>query len=115
MKDIAQEQKEFCHKYGVEYHSLDLGLKIGIADNFFSNLLPLNGLRHPQDYSTCGWFLWAGEELSDAEDFFKPVHLYHLAERKPNLMKYLSLPPGWRFLIAGDYEDVWFDASLLEI
>jgi hypothetical protein len=28
---------------------------------------------------------------------------------------YLALPPGWRFLIAPDYEDVWFDESLLHI
>ncbi|WP_459213513.1 immunity protein Imm33 domain-containing protein [Paraburkholderia caribensis] len=28
-------------------------------------------------------------------------------------MPYLGLPPGWRFLIAEGYEDVWEDAKLL--
>ena len=28
------------------------------------------------------------------------------------IKKYLGLAPGWRFLIAGDYEDVWFDERL---
>jgi hypothetical protein len=27
----------------------------------------------------------------------------------------LGLPPGWRFLIAPGYLDVWYDASLLDI
>ena len=27
----------------------------------------------------------------------------------------LALPPGWRFLLAPDYEDVWYDPSLLLI
>lgn len=115
MKDIEQEQREICEKYGVKYQALNFSLKIGIADNIFSDVLPLNGLRHPQENNTCGWYLWRGEEMSDDEDFFKPMHLYHLAERQPDLIKYLSLPAGWRFLLARDYEDIWFDASLLKI
>ena len=29
--------------------------------------------------------------------------------------KYLGMPPGWRFLVSGNFEDIWFDQSLLEI
>ncbi|WP_434048948.1 MULTISPECIES: immunity protein Imm33 domain-containing protein [Sorangium] len=28
-------------------------------------------------------------------------------------MRFLGLPPGWRFLIADEHEDVWKDPSLL--
>ena len=39
----------------------------------------------------------------------------HLAQEWcPAVLPYLSLPPGFRFLIAPDYEDVWEDAALLE-
>lgn len=32
----------------------------------------------------------------------------------PEVKKYLDLPPGYRFLIDGNnYEDVWFEAELL--
>ncbi len=27
----------------------------------------------------------------------------------PEVLPYLALPPGWRFLIADGYEDGWFD------
>lgn len=33
----------------------------------------------------------------------------------PEIKKYLGLPPGWRFLIAPGYEDIWFDEALLSI
>ena len=115
MRNIEQEQKELCHKFGVTYQPLDFNLRLGVSDNFFSGVLPLNGLRHPQDDDMCGWFLWAGEEFSDADDFFKPMHVFHLFDRSPELLKYLALPAGWRFLVAGEYEDVWFDAKLLDI
>lgn len=111
----TNEQIEICRKYGAEYQPFDIDLMLGVSDNFFSGVLPLNGLRHPQEHGTCGWYLWAGEELSEADDFFQPVHIYHLVERCPSVMKYLALPAGWRFLIAGEYEDVWFDAKLLEV
>ena len=111
----TNEQLKICRKYGAEYQPLDVGLKLGVLDNFFSGMLPLNGLRHPQQRGTCGWYLWAGEEMLEAEDFFKPMHVYHLVERCPEVLKYLALPAGWRFLVAADYEDVWFDAKLLEV
>ena len=113
--DIEKVQKEICQKYGAEFTPLDLNLRLGLADDFFSGKLPLNGLRHPPDFGTCGWFLWAGGELSQEDDYFKPLCVRHLIEKYPRALKYLGLPPGWRFLFADDYEDVWFDENLLNI
>lgn len=78
-------------------------------------MVPINGLRHPPEGDTTGWYIWAGEELSTATDFFVPLHVVHLDEWCPGAIPYLGLPPGWRFLIADGYEDVWFDPSLLDI
>jgi hypothetical protein len=36
-----------------------------------------------------------------------------LPERCPRALKYLALPPGWRFLDAPGHEDIWRDATLL--
>lgn len=77
--------------------------------------MPINGLRHPPEGDTTGWYIYAGESLSDEPDFFKPLHVKHLDEWCPQVKKYLGLAPGWRFLIAGDYEDIWYDESLLQI
>jgi hypothetical protein len=45
--------------------------------------------------------------------FFLPLHVTHLESRCPEIIKYLGLAPGWRFLVAPDYEDVWYDKALL--
>ena len=75
-----------------------------------------NGLRHPVEGTTCGWYLWAGEgELDQSPDYFQPVHVEHLRERCPEILPYLGLPPGWRFLIAPGYSDVWDDPGLLTV
>jgi hypothetical protein len=37
----------------------------------------------------------------------------HHTPRGPSA--FLGLPPGWRFLIAGEHEDVWEDPSLLNV
>jgi len=76
--------------------------------------MPVHGLRHPENGHTNGWFIWAGE-YSEADDFFMALHETHLEEVCPMILKYLALPPGWRFLCDGKYEDVWFDESLLQV
>jgi hypothetical protein len=74
--------------------------------------MPINGLRHEPEGDTTGWYIWAGEDLSDAPDFFRSLHVGHLTDWCPQVVPYLALPVGWRFLLAFGYEDVWFDANL---
>ena len=111
----TNSQEAVCRSFGVPVVESPLERKVGIALNVRSGLLPINGLRHPPDGDTTGWYIWAGEELSTAPDFFVPLHVEHLTEWCPDVVKFLGLPPGWRFLKAGEYEDVWYDESLLKL
>jgi hypothetical protein len=115
MRDVSADQEAICRRFGADYVAASSDAMLGVAAAVGSGLLPLNGLRHPPEHDTCGWYLWAGEELSDAPDFFQPLHLGHLAERCPEVLPYLGLAPGWRFLVADGHEDVWYDASLVAI
>ncbi len=87
----------------------------GLASKTLAQGWPVNGLRHPAEGQTNGWYIWAGETFSDRPDFFEPICLEHLADLRPEVLDYLALPPGWRFLISPDYKDVWFDANLLNL
>ncbi len=111
--DALERQLVVCRKYGASHYPAPANLKVGIAENVKRGLQPLNGLRHPPAADTTGWYLWAGEELSTAPDFFLPLHVAHLESWCPEAIPYLGLPPGWRFLLAPGYEDVWYDANLL--
>jgi hypothetical protein len=73
---------------------------------------PVHGLRHPPAHGSSGWYLWTGELRAD-HDFFRPLHVRHVIEACPPVERFLHLAPGFRFLVAQDYEDVWFDAALL--
>lgn len=75
---------------------------------------PLNGLRLQPEGGTSGWYIWAGTTLSTKSDFFEPLHHHHLREYAPTSLPFLALPPGWRFLVAPDQVDVWFDPALLD-
>lgn len=113
-KSIESIQREVCKRFAAEFLPSSDGEKLGIAEGVRQGLLPINGLRHRPSGDTSGWYVWAGEELSDAPDFFVPLHIEHLDEWRPQVKKYLGLAPGWRFLIAEDHEDVWFDSALLD-
>lgn len=110
---ITPAQAAVCRRFGAGSLPVRAHEKVGLARNTGRQQQPLNGLRHAPEDGTSGWFIWAGEQLSQSPDFFVPVHAVHLSELLPEVERYLALPPGWRFLIAGDYEDVWFDPSLL--
>jgi hypothetical protein len=112
---IELVQKEICKKYGVPFFESPDHMIVGISRNVKSGEQPVNGLRHPPQGNTSGWYIWAGEEMSSDPDFFVPLHIVHLKSWCPSALKFLGLPPGWRFIQTGEYEDVWKDPSLLFI
>jgi hypothetical protein len=113
-KKIEHEQKKVCDKIAVNPVFADKEMIVGIADNVSTSAQPINGLRHPAAEGTSGWFIWASENYSNDSGFFKPHCLKHLQELRPDIIKFLALPPGYRFLIDNQgYEDVWYDEGLL--
>lgn len=113
--DIEELQRETCRRFGAEFVPVANDEKVGIAEDVQRGRLPINGLRHRPVGDTSGWYVWAGEELSEVPDYFVPLHIEHLADWSPRIEKYLGLAPGWRFLLAEGYEDVWFDPQLLDV
>src|SRR6266571_2702082 len=114
---VESIQKATCRRYGLPWNPAPPHLKVGISQNVRTGLEPVNGLRHPPEGEATGWFIWAGPDLpSDrASDFFVPVPVEHLDDWRPEVLPFLGLPPGWRFLLAKDYADVWEDRSLLDV
>ena len=113
-EDVRERQQlAVCSQFGAEYLRTAQTDKLGIAENVRSGLLPINGLRHPPVGNASGWYIWAGDTISKEPEFFKPLHASHVTDWCPQVESFLGLAPGWRFLIAGDYQDVWFDPDLL--
>lgn len=108
-----EKQKEICSIYNSIWHPVHNTLNVGVSKDLSS--IPLNGLRHPAEVGATGWFIWSGE-FSDDENFFKPLCVEHLLQIRPDIVIYLGLDVGFRFLIdSNGYQDVWYDESLLKI
>src|SRR5262245_20404112 len=107
-------QRRICGKYGCEYIPVPGQATVGIALSTLG-LIPVNGLRHPISPGTTGWYSWCGEAMSDAPDYFDPLCVDHLLITMPQVSDFLGLPPGFRFLVANGYVDVWYDESLLAV
>jgi hypothetical protein len=113
---IELAQKAICAKYRTGWHSAPEQKIAGVARNLRSPALPVHGLRHPPTENTTGWFIWAGEGGPSSDpDFFISLHVEHLVEWRPEVLKFLGLPPGWRFLTDGHHEDAWEDPALLDV
>jgi hypothetical protein len=112
--EIELEQKEFCKQSGYEFSVALPDSKLGFAIET-NGLLPINGLRHPPSIGTNGWYIWCGESFSESSNFFSPLHTIHIKDYCPEIVKFLGLPPGCRFLVAGSHVDIWYDDSLLNI
>jgi len=110
--DEAQ-QKAVCDQHGAEFLPPIAGSRVGIAIETLG-LQPLNGMRIDPEGGVSGWYLWAGGEPSEADDFYKPMCVEHLADICPAAIPFLALPPRWRFLTDGKYIDVWYDAALTD-
>ncbi|SEF12439.1 hypothetical protein SAMN04489740_4242 [Arthrobacter alpinus] len=113
MNGISNQQLEVCRRVGAEPLASPVHLKVGISRNVEDGVAPINGLRHAPVGDTTGWYIWAGEDLSEDSDFFVSLHVSHLAKWCPQVIDYLALPPGSRFLLAPGYEDIWFDAAIV--
>jgi hypothetical protein len=108
-----EEQTAVCRRTGAKFVESQSTEKLGIAMHTIGRL-PINGLRHPPEAGTCGWYVWCGEEGSAEPHFFQSIHVSHVADHLPQILPYLGLEPGFRFLIAPGHEDVWFDEKLLK-
>jgi hypothetical protein len=112
-KDWAAQQREVCERSKSRFVPISPEARIGIALNTMARR-PLNGLRHPPHGDMAGWYIWGGEYSPDA-NFFQVLHAKHFPTEYPELVKFLGLEPGFRFLTDGNIEDIWFDGQLLNI
>lgn len=104
-------QTKICERFGSALVRPAASDKLGIALATLAQL-PVHALRLPPVGDHCGWYIWAGGEMSQEADFFQPLHVSHLVDYVPELIPYLALAPGWRVLLAPGQEDVWFQADL---
>jgi len=71
---------------------------------------PVEGVRYPSPDHMSGWWITTDQYNGDIKTL-KHQHTYHVTAARPELAKYLALPDGFRFNLAGT-EEVWLDEKV---
>lgn len=109
---MPDDQHRMCLRFDARYMPPAMDEKMGIALGTLDRL-PLHVVRLQPDNGDCGWYIHGGENSEDA-NFYQALHVSHVEQYCAKIIPYLALPPGWRVLLAPDYEDVWFDEKIIK-
>ena len=104
---INEKQQRICDKHGLPPQAPEAMVALAIGSLAQS---PIYGTRIAlPENGTVSWFFHCGEH-DDADDFYQPVHASHLPDMLPQVVDYLALPSGAKFILDRDgYEDVWLE------
>ncbi|RTE09650.1 hypothetical protein EJQ19_11225 [Paenibacillus whitsoniae] len=109
---VVQEQKQECQEYGATAIFPIFNQMIVISKGVYEGLA-VDAVRYPSPEHMSGW--WLTTELYDNNvESLMTVHYHHLAFIRPELIKYLALPFGYRFNTTGKEQDIWFDENAIK-
>lgn len=114
LQELIAEQKLLCEEVGSAYVELKGDDVVAVAVHSL-NKEPIVGLRNkPSTEENVSWYIYGGE-LGEGEDFFETMSIKKLQDILPEVLPYLALEEGYRFMIdADDYEDVWKEGDSAE-
>ena len=114
--NIINEQKEFCDSKNTNFEKTKEIQFVVVSDDVLSGAL-VEGVRYKPQENMSGWWLTSKDYSGNIEDL-KLEHVEHIYEKRKDLVKFLGLPPGYRFfqekyVSNSSPEDVWFDEDIL--
>lgn len=94
---VVRSQSETCAQLNLVPHFPNFNQSVVISDGVYEGK-DIEGIRYdaPQDES--GWYLIT-DDYDDNIKSLKMVHFYHVAFTRPDILKYLAIPFGYRFLM----------------
>ncbi|ANF81759.1 hypothetical protein A3K93_05870 [Acinetobacter sp. NCu2D-2] len=111
LQELIAEQKLLCEEVGSAYIEVSGDDVVAVAVNTLEQD-PIVGIRkQPEGEQNVSWFIYGGEQVSN-EEAFETMTVRELQDIIPDVLPYLALEQGFRFMIDGDdYEDVWKEGA----
>jgi len=107
---VVTEQEKVCKDFFALASFPTFNQMVVISQGIYEGL-SVEAVRYPSPNHMTGW--WLTTERYDGNiKSLMTVHYYHLAFKRPDLLKYLALPFGFRFF-AGKELDIWLDNKVL--
>ena len=106
LAELIAEQKLLCEEVGSAYVEVKGDDVIAVAVHTLKKD-PSVGIRKPAEgEEQVSWYIYGGE--LEGADSFETMTIRKFQELAPEVLPYLALDVGYRFMIdADDYEDVW--------
>ncbi|WP_207892449.1 immunity protein Imm33 domain-containing protein [Paenibacillus pinisoli] len=107
---VIREQEEICRIYDVSPVFPQFSQNIVISKGVYEGL-GIDAVRYSSPEHLTGWWLTT-DLYDDNTDSLMNVHYFHIAFKRPDLLKYFALPCGFRLYITDTAEDIWFDENV---
>lgn len=107
---IINEQEYECKKYNETPYFPTFNQKIAISKGVYEGL-PVDAVRYPSPGHMTGWWITTDLYNNDINSLMV-VHYYHVAFKRPDILRYLALPFGYRLQMSDSEKLIWFDEKV---
>ena len=107
--EIVEMQSAECYNYNSVAIFPLFSQQIVISKDIFDAQI-INAVRYPSPSHMTGWWL-TSESFNGDVLTLEIIHYYHLAFKRPDILKYLALPFGFRFHLSTQ-TNIWFDQEV---
>jgi hypothetical protein len=111
--NIQGSQQECCEHYGARYQPVKYEQLVTISQGVYEGNKPVEGVRYPSPSHMSGWWLTTDEYDGNINSLVT-VHFQHIVDKRPELALYMALPFGYRFILGGEDEHVWFEQQIAD-
>lgn len=94
---VIRKQSELCSHYELPVQFPNFNQSVVISDGVYEGK-DIEGIRYNSPQNESGWYLITDDYNDDIKSL-KVVHFYHVAFARPDILKYLAIPFGHRFLM----------------
>jgi hypothetical protein len=108
--DIEASQRWLCTRFGAAFDPISGRSLVAIDPLILDPSINVEGSRYQMTGAMSGWIL-IGEQFNGGVADLRIEHASHVADARPDLVRYFALPVGWRFFRTSDGENVYLIES----
>ncbi|MDH5032340.1 MULTISPECIES: immunity protein Imm33 domain-containing protein [Chryseobacterium] len=94
---VVREQSEVCWQQNLIPLFPNFNQSVVISDGVYEGK-DIEGIRYDSPQDESGWYLITDDYNDDIKSL-KMVHFYHVAFARPDILQYLAIPFGYRFIM----------------
>lgn len=94
---VVRQQSEMCLQYDLIPLFPNFNQSVVISDGVYEGK-DIEGIRYDSPQGESGWYLITDDYNDDIKSL-KMVHFYHVAFARPDILQYLAIPFGYRFIM----------------